>query len=76
MMEKYPDPIPRYEKVLVENGIATQEELDALKKSIKKEIRKMANEVYEETLDPANKVDLEEMLRPETMWAMPMEGLQ
>ena len=76
MMKRYPDPIPRYEKVLIENNVSTQEELDAIRKSIKKEIRKIANEVYEESLDPANKVDIEEMLRPETMWATPMEGLQ
>ncbi|MCR4752227.1 MAG: thiamine pyrophosphate-dependent dehydrogenase E1 component subunit alpha [Eubacterium sp.] len=76
MMERYPDPIPRFEKVLIENGIATEEELKEITKTMKKEIRKMANEVYEESLDPANGVDIEEMLRPETMWANPMEGLQ
>lgn len=76
MMKRYPDPIPRYEQVLIENNVATQEELDEIKKQIRKEIRKIANEVYEESLDPANKADVEEMLRPETMWATPMEGLQ
>ena len=76
MMERYPDPIPRYEQVLVENGVATLEELQLSKKQWKKEIRKIANEVYEESLDPANKVDIEEMMRPEIMWANPMEGLR
>ena len=76
MMKRFPDPIPRYEKVLVDNGVATQEELDAEKKKIKKEIRKICEEVYQESLDPANRADVAEMLRPETMWASPMEGLQ
>ena len=76
MMKRYPDPIPRYEKVLIENNVATQEELDQIKKGIRKEIRKICEEVVEESLDPANRADVEEMLRVDTMWASPMEGLQ
>lgn len=76
MMKRYPDPIPRYEQVLIENGVATQEELEAIKKAHKKEIRAVCEDVYQESLNPANKVDVAEMLRPETMWASPMEGLQ
>lgn len=76
MMKRYPDPIPRYEEVLVDNGVATAEELAAIKKQLKKEIRKIADEVYQESLDPANKVDIAEMLQIGTMWASPMEGLQ
>ena len=35
-MEK--DPMPRFAKFLVENGVLTQEEVDALDKQVEKEI--------------------------------------
>ena len=76
MSAKYPDPIPRYEQVLIENGVATREELDEITKTMRKELRQIANEVYEESLKPENRVDIEEMLSVNTMWASPMEGLQ
>lgn len=76
MMKRYPDPIPRYEKVLIENGIATQEELDAIKKTIKKEIRARLEETYQRSLDPANRPVVEQALDLNRIWAMPMEGLK
>lgn len=76
MMKRYPDPIPRYEKILVENGIATQEELKEIKKEIKKATREMVNDAYEEWKDPTNRTPISEVLDPNMMWADQMEGLQ
>lgn len=76
MMKRYPDPIPRYEEFLIENGVSTQEELNAIKKKIKKEIRNMMEEVYQESLDPNNKPTVADCLNINKMWASPMEGLQ
>ncbi len=76
MMKRYPDPIPRFAQVLIENGLATQEELDAMSKALKKEIRKSAEKVYELSQDPKNLADVDDLLKPETMYADVMEGLQ
>lgn len=76
MMERYPDPIPRFEKVLLENGIATEDDFKNLNKTLKKEIRELLDKVYVLSLDPANVADVEGLMRPETMYAMPLEGLQ
>lgn len=76
MCARYPDPIPRFAKVLIDNGIATQEELDQMAKDLKKEIRSNANKVYELSQDPNNRADVEDLLKPETMYSMVMEGLE
>lgn len=75
MLKRYPDPIPRFAQVLIENGLATQEELDEMSKQLKKEIRKNAEKVYELSLDPNNRADVDALLKPETMYADVMEGL-
>ncbi len=49
--EKAMDPIPRLEKQLIESGLFSQEELEAFKKQIKKEIDEAA-ERAEKHLDP------------------------
>ena len=49
--EKAKDPIPRLEKQLIESGLFSQEELDAFKKQIKKEIDEAA-ESAEQHPDP------------------------
>ena len=76
MCKRYPDPIPRFEKILIDNEIATADELEAISKAYKKEIRKAANHAYELYCDPANRADVEDLLKPETMYSMVMEGLQ
>lgn len=76
MCKRYPDPIPRFEKVLIDSGIATPEDLQAIAKTLKKEIRKAANDAYALYCDPANRADVEDLLKPETMYSMVMEGLE
>lgn len=76
MMCRYPDPVPRYEKVLIDNEIATQEELDAIKTDTRKKIEQICDRVYKESLDPANKPKVETVLDINKTWASPMEGLQ
>lgn len=48
MKEKYPDPIPRFEKILEEMGICTEEELKGYAKEIKKEIADAFEWAYEQ----------------------------
>ena len=76
MLKRYPDPIPRYEAVLVEQGVATQDELDEIKKKTRKRLRNLMNEAYEDWKDPTNRTPISEVLKPSMMWASQMEGLQ
>lgn len=54
MLERYPDPVPKYENYMIETGLVTREEIDAIRKEMKKSIKEDINEVYQESLDPAN----------------------
>ncbi|MBR2562313.1 MAG: thiamine pyrophosphate-dependent dehydrogenase E1 component subunit alpha [Eubacterium sp.] len=76
MSKRYPDPIPRYEKFLIENGVATEDELKDWTKKRKKEIRRMMEDVYQESLNPESKPTAADCLDINRMWATPMEGLQ
>lgn len=76
MLKRYPDPIPRYEAVLVDEGVATQEELDQIKKETRKRLRKLMNDAYEVWKDPTNRTPISDVLDPNMMWANRMEGLQ
>ena len=48
MMEKYPDPIARFEQVLQEMGMCTEEELKACAKEVKTEIDEAFEWAYEQ----------------------------
>lgn len=75
MIRRYPDPIPRYEKVLIENSVATEQELEAIKQGYRDQCREVAAQVYEESLRETSRPTVEEVLDINTMWATPMEGL-
>jgi TPP-dependent pyruvate/acetoin dehydrogenase alpha subunit len=50
MKEKYPDPIARFEKILVDDGVATEEELKAAEKNVKNEIKEAFKWAYQQPM--------------------------
>ena len=74
-MKRYPDPVARYEKFLVENQVATADELAAITKEVRKTIRNLAESVYQECQTPGNKPTVADIVKLNVMWATPMEGL-
>lgn len=50
MIEKYPDPIARFEKILVDDGVATEEELKAAEKNVKNEIKEAFKWAYQQPM--------------------------
>lgn len=75
MLKKHPDPIPRYESLLIENNVATQDQLDKIKADIKAEMERNCEELFQAKKDPANLPTLEDILDVNLIYASPMEGL-
>jgi len=75
MLEKHPDPIPRYEKILLEKGLLTEEEIIKIKDELKEEITGVCDRIYDELKDPANHPRMEDILDPNVIYATQMEGL-
>lgn len=73
--DQYPDPIPRFEKYLVENKVATQEELEQIKADYKKEVLACWKKVYAEYEDEANHPTKEDIMSIK-MYGSEMEGLR
>lgn len=76
MTEKYPDPIPLYEKQLTEGGIAEEEELSAIKREIKAAIAECADRVWAEKQDPALQPKAEDVEDINLYYASVMDGLR
>jgi|GEM_PF-628287 len=75
-LKKFPDPIPKYEAVLIENKVVTHEELKKIKDEVKKEMHEITEDVYQESLKLENRPTREDIVgRLDKLWSMPMEGL-
>lgn len=75
MLRKHPDPIPRYEKVLIYNEVAKQEELDEIKINIRKMMEEACAKVFDDKQDPENLPTMDDILDVNLIYASPMEGL-
>ena len=62
MLKKHPDPILRFEKILMDNNIASQKDFDHLKESYTQEFRDACQRVYEDRQKPENIITLKEIL--------------
>lgn len=77
MLAKHPDPIARFEKILLDNHIATQEDFDRIKEATINEFRDACQRVYEDRQNPENIITMEEILAiPNLVYTNAMEELR
>lgn len=75
MLKKHPDPIPRYEQFLIDNGVSTREFMDEIKARIRKEVEDDCEQLFKAKQAVQNLPSMNDILDMSLIYANPMEGL-